>query len=116
VTHATVAGACVTVLKGWYDGSFAIPGPLQPNEDGTALVGYNGGDALTVEGELDKLASNVALGRNVAGVHWRSDATASLQLGEAVGKQYLWELKQGLNEKSITTFVFNDFQGQRVTI
>ena len=28
---------------------------------------------LTVEGELNKLASNVATGRNIAGVHWRTD-------------------------------------------
>jgi hypothetical protein len=37
----------------------------------------------TVGGELNKLADNVALGRNMAAVHWRSDAEQSLLLGEA---------------------------------
>jgi hypothetical protein len=33
---------------------------------------------LTVGGELDKLAGNVSYGRNFAGIHWRSDASAGL--------------------------------------
>jgi len=33
-------------------------------------------------GELDKLASNVSLGRNAAGIHWRSDSVQGLHLGE----------------------------------
>ena len=110
--HATVAGACVTVLKAWFDGSVNVSNPLQPNSDGTALVAYSG--ALSVEGELNKVASNVALGRNIAGVHWRSDATESLKLGESIAIQYLKELKQTYNEQ--VSFRFNDFAGRAVVI
>lgn len=111
--HATVAGACVTLLKAWFDGSFVLPNPKQPSADGTTLVDYTG-PALTVEGELNKLASNIGLGRNIAGVHWRSDATESHKLGEAVAIQLLREIKQALNEKP--TFRFNSFAGTPVVI
>src|SRR5258706_11515936 len=78
--HATVAGACVTILKAWFDESFIIPNPAQATPDGLSLVPYTG-QLLTVGGELNKLAFNVAVGRNMAGIHWRSDAAASLRLG-----------------------------------
>src|SRR5262249_36868223 len=79
--HATVAGACVTILKAFFDESFVIAEPVEASSDGLGLVSYKG-PALTVGGELNKLASNVAIGRNIAGVHWRSDAAESLKLGE----------------------------------
>ena len=31
--HATVAGACVTILKAWFDESFIFPNPVVPNEE-----------------------------------------------------------------------------------
>jgi len=111
--HATVAGACVTLLKAWFDGTFVIPQPVQPSANGTTLVEYTG-PALTVEGELNKIASNIGLGRNIAGVHWRSDATESLRLGEAVAIQLLRELKQTMNE--VPSFRFNSFAGTPVAI
>src|SRR5919197_5407831 len=48
--HATVAGACVTILKAWFDESFLIPNPVVPNAAGTSLVPYTGpgANALTV--------------------------------------------------------------------
>jgi len=79
--HATVAGACVTILKAWFKESTKLVDvglvPTQPTDDGSSRVPYTGADAgeLTVGGELNKIASNVALGRNTAGVHWRSDGT-----------------------------------------
>jgi hypothetical protein len=75
--HATVAGACVTILKAFFDESVVIPNPVEATADGLNLVPYTGPD-LTVGGELNKLASNVAIGRNIGGVHWRSDAAESL--------------------------------------
>jgi hypothetical protein len=33
--HAAVAGACVTILKAWFDESFLIPDPVVPNSQGT---------------------------------------------------------------------------------
>jgi hypothetical protein len=55
-------------------------------DDGQSLLPYTGSDAgqITVGGELNKLANNVALGRDMAGVHWRSDAEQALLLGEKV--------------------------------
>src|SRR5204862_5204506 len=81
--HATVAGACVTILKAWFDEAYVIPNPVLVSSDGLSLQPYTG-PALTVGGELNKLASNIAMSRNIAGVHWRSDAVEALKLGETV--------------------------------
>jgi hypothetical protein len=51
-----------------------------------------------IHGELNKLAANVAIGRNAAGVHYRSDYTSSLMLGEEVAISILKELKTYLPE------------------
>jgi hypothetical protein len=62
-----------------------IPNPVVPTPGGLALVPYTGGDTLTVNGELNKLAHNVSFGHGILdGVHWRSDTDSSIQLGEAV--------------------------------
>ena len=77
-------------LKAWFKETTRLVDigldPLQPADDGLSLVPYTGSDAgdITVGGELNKIAANVALGRNTAGVHWRSDATESMKLGEAI--------------------------------
>ena len=63
--------------------------------------------SLTIEGELNKLASNVAMGRGMGGVHWRSDNTRSLVLGEAIAAQILADITVDLNEKP--RFEFRSF-------
>jgi hypothetical protein len=98
--HATVAGACVTVLKAWFEDG-PMPGRiLEANHDGTELKEYKGNDKgqIMIHGELNKLAANVAIGRNAAGVHYRSDYTSSLGLGEEVAISILKELKSYLPE------------------
>ncbi len=112
--HATVAGACVTILKAWFDESFVVPNPVVPNVTGTALLPY-AGDSLTVGGELNKIASNVANGRNIAGVHWRSDATESLKLGEAIAISVLKDQKRCYNEQ-FSGFSLTKFDGTTVTV
>ncbi len=112
--HATVAGACVTVLKAWFDESWVIPDPVVPTPDGLSLVPWRGVD-LTVGGELNKLASNVAIGRDMAGVHWRSDATESLKLGEAIAISILQDQKGCYNE-NFPGFTLTKFDGSRITI
>jgi hypothetical protein len=107
--HATVAGACVTILKAWFDESYVIPNPVEANAAGTALVAYTGADAgrITVGGELNKVAANVAIGRNAGGVHWRSDYTESIRLGEEIAIRILQEQKLTYNENhhlSLTRF------------
>jgi membrane-associated phospholipid phosphatase len=112
--HATVAGACVTVLKAFFDESFVIPSPVEASSDGLSIRPYSG-PSLTVGGELNKLAANVAFGRNIAGVHWRSDAMESLKLGEEVAIRYLREEHSCLNER-YQGISLTRFDGTTVTI
>lgn len=114
--HATVAGACVTVLKAWFDESTPMPNPVVPDASGTKLVPYKGPDSeqLTVGGELNKVAANIALGRNMAGVHWRSDYTQSVRLGEELAIGILRELKFTSNERF--SFTLSRFDGTAITI
>ncbi len=105
--HGTVAGACITILKFFFDGAFVIPNPVVPSDDGINLLPYTGSDAgqLTVNGELNKLASNVSFGHGIhAGIHWRSDTDSSIQLGEAVGISMLQDRASTYREKFSVSF------------
>lgn len=100
--HGTVAGACITALKFFFDGSFTIPAPVMPTADGKDLLPYPviPGHELTVNGELNKLAHNISFGHGIhAGIHWRSDTDTSIQLGEAVALSYLQDRANTYNEK-----------------
>ena len=119
--HATVAGACVTILKAWFNETTRLVDigltPMQPTDDGLSLVPYAGSDAgdLTVGGELNKIASNVANGRNIAGVHWRSDATESLKLGEHIAVGILRDQRACYNEV-FNGFSLTKFDGTTITV
>lgn len=115
--HATVGGACVTVLKWFFDESAPVEAPQVPDAAGTQLVDYTGPDAgaLTVGGELDKLASNIGIGRNISGVHWRSDYAQSLRLGEQVAIATLLDFKATLAE-DFNGATFTTFDGQTITV
>jgi hypothetical protein len=108
-----VAGACVTILKAWFDGDWPIPRPVIPDATGTTLLAYNG-EPLTVANELDKLAANVAIGRNGAGFHYRSDYWESVKLGEKIAVGILEEQRETYRE--ICSFSFRGFEGQTITI
>jgi len=111
--HSVIAGAWATVIKGLFNGKFEITDPtpsgdippgldvaLIPSDDGTGLVPYRGpgsNQALTLEGEVNKMASNVAFGRNWGGVHYRSDDAEGLRIGEYVGVSILQEQARGFN-------------------
>jgi hypothetical protein len=99
--HATVAGACVTILKAFFDmdcmfvrrGGKDMFSRFEPgdtsveytsNADGSSLVDTTGNAFLTLEGELNKLAANISIGRNMAGVHYFSDYYDSLRMGEEI--------------------------------
>ena len=136
--HATVAGACVTVLKAW----FAENTPIAPlfarsarnpfddtplvvsQADATGnLIPYAGTDLaeMTVGGELNKIACNVAMGRSMGGVHWRSDNTRSLRLGEQIATELLRSESLGYVEKNYPDgtspyWSFRSFNGDDVAI
>ena len=112
--HATVAGACTTILKALYDESWIIPNPVEAAEDGLSLLPYQG-PSLTLGGELNKIAANVAHGRNIAGVHWRTDATEGMRLGEEIAIQILSEERACLNE-DFPGFSLTRFDGTRITV
>jgi hypothetical protein len=112
--HAVLAGACATVLKACFAESWVLPNPVVPSKDGLSLVPYKGPE-LTVGGELDKLAENVAFGRNFAGVHWRSDGIEGIRYGEAFVIAYLREMKLTSNE-FFSGFSLTKFDGTRITV
>ncbi|HLM66308.1 MAG TPA: vanadium-dependent haloperoxidase, partial [Longimicrobium sp.] len=115
--HATGSGAMATILKAFFDDTKAIENPVQVSADGLSLIPYTGPDAgqMTVGGELNKLAGNIAIFRDAAGVHWRSDYTESLPLGEAVAIALLQEMSLGFNEDD-AFFELTRFDGQRIRI
>ncbi|MEM7256646.1 MAG: vanadium-dependent haloperoxidase [Pseudomonadota bacterium] len=93
--HATIAGACVTILKAYFDENYPIPGA----------------NGLTLGGELNKLASNIALGRNMAGVHWRADGDDGLAAGEAIAITLLEDELRMTTESNDAGFSFTRFNG-----
>ncbi len=109
--HAVIAGACATVLKACLDESHVLPEPVVASTDGLALQPWKGAD-LTVGNELDKLAANIALGRDFGGVHWRSDGIEGLKLGEEVAIRLLEELRFTGNEL-FSGFSLRRFDGTR---
>lgn len=115
--HGTVAGACITVLKFFFDGTFVIPNPVVASSDGLSLVPYTGADAgqLTVNGELNKLGHNVSFGHGLhSGIHWRSDTDTSLLIGEAVALSFLRNRARTYNEPF--TVSLTKFDGTVATI
>ncbi|MDJ0576457.1 MAG: vanadium-dependent haloperoxidase [Xenococcaceae cyanobacterium MO_234.B1] len=130
--HATVAGACVTILKAFFDTSAV----LGKKDDKVAFKRFENGDTpiafrapnipkdkivpnqwelddtklpvpsepkqfLTLEGELNKLAANISIGRNMAGVHYFSDYYDSLRMGE--------EIAIGILEEQALTYSTDPF-------
>jgi hypothetical protein len=104
-----VAGACITALKFFFDGSQPIrplllaagSDVMQPSSDGLSLVPYTGADrdSLTINGELSKLAFNISFGHGIhAGIHFRSSTRASILLGEQVALSVLSDRAFSYNE------------------
>lgn len=116
--HATISGACATILKIMFaDANWSTTGlaEVQGNADGSAVEAYSGTDAgmTTIHGEIDKLAHNVALGRDYAGVHYRSDS--ELALGEKVAIQFYKDQKALFNEE-VEEVTFIGFDGSTITV
>ena len=112
--HAVVAGAGVTMLKALFNESYVIPSPVVASDDGMSLVPYTGA-ALTVGNELNKLAANISLGRDAAGVHYRSDGIQGILLGEAIALSILRDTAT-LYHEVFPGFTLTRFDGTTVTI
>jgi len=102
--HATVAGGCVTMLKAFFhtvesDGTpVAWPAGLavfDVESKGEKLRDIRSSlpasDPVTISGELNKLAANISIGRNMAGVHFYTDYYESVRMGERVTTGILME-------------------------
>lgn len=128
--HAALAGACATVVKAFFandtlmkdlaGGAFKIVESLDGTEDmatldANAITTPAVVDTLTVSIELNKLASNVATARNMAGVHYRSDGDEGILLGEKVAIQYLEDIASTYNE-TFTGYDIRKFDGTLYTI
>ena len=118
--HATVAGACVTILKAFFDTNAIFVDDKKTNgifkrrEPGDTPIAFTPAprhntlfrddklkEPLTLEGELNKLAANISIGRNMAGVHFFSDYYDSLRMGE--------EIAIGILEEQALTYPRYDF-------
>jgi hypothetical protein len=116
--HAISAGACVTLLKAWFDEDALFPNPVKPSRDGLTVKPYvvgTDGPALTVGGELNKLAHNLSFGRDMSGVHWRADDVQGNQHGEEVTIRILREARPTYPEP-FTAFTLRRFNGTRIAV
>jgi hypothetical protein len=120
-----VAGAGATVLKALFDGDYEFPASekVVPTRDGSELETAEETDVqgideeLTVRGELNKLASNMALGRNRAGIHYRTDGIEGLRLGEQAAIRFLEDqLTLPTRVQGDLRLTFESFDGEKVTV
>jgi hypothetical protein len=116
--HAAIAGACVTILKAFFSTDTVVFfNPVEASPDGLSIMPYKGADAwqMTVTNELHKLAGNMGMARNFAGIHWRSDYDQALLLGETIAISLLRDQRATFNEK-FDGFTFAKFDGTKVTV
>ena len=112
--HATIAGSCCTILKAFFNEDYVLPDPVVSDSTGSALLAWSGSD-LTVGNEINKLAANISLGRDAAGVHFRSDGIDGLNIGEQQGLQLLADHTLTFNE-DFDGFKLTRFDGSQVVI
>lgn len=133
--HGLLGGACCTLLKVFFDankswnslpgviaGSLGPVGVVQADALGNNLVSYVDVDSsnMTIAGEIDKLASNVGLGRDWAGVHYRSDSEGGKLLGEKIAIKYMEDMLSSMVENNLNNtppaITFRKFDGSMYTI
>ena len=131
--HAIVAGACTTLLKALFDLYDDSAGDLRPKLDfenpngrvfpsvahgqmagGSPFCIHSDPPDLTVEGELNKLAANIAIGRNFAGVHYYTDYYDSLRLGERIAVRFLMDRMLACPDS--VAMSLRDFDGTRIDL
>lgn len=125
--HATVAGGCVTILKAFFHTTEANGAAVDWPEGLPVFKVESGGEKLrdirstdllletepvTISGELNKLAANISIGRNMAGVHFYTDYYESLRMGERVSTGILLEQMAQFDEP--VEMAFHSFDGDHV--
>jgi hypothetical protein len=64
---------------------------------------------------LNKIVSNVSQGRNIAGVHWRTDALYANLLGEETALSILRDIRHTVTEP-FDGSTFTKFDGTTITV
>lgn len=113
--HACIAGACVTILKALFNERYVIPNAVVASHDGHELHDYQA-ESLRVGDELNKLASNMSLGRDAAGVHYRQDGIQGMLVGEEVAIGLLQEQSSSFFERDFEGYQFRNFNDKIVKI
>ena len=98
------------------DEDFVFPSSYQASANGISLVST--GDVLTWGNEIDKLSSNISLGRDWAGVHYRSDGVEGIILGEQVARGVLQDVAKTYSEfnEGEIVFTYKTYLGEDVEI
>ena len=78
-------------------------------ESSRAIGRRNNFGNIRSNNELNKLAANIALGRDTAGVHWRSDGVEGIKPGEKVAITML------ANYKLLTMKLLQDSRSEHLT-
>jgi len=87
-----------------------IPDCVHASADGVSRQPCPASFAPTVGAEVNQLAFNIAMARNWAGIHYRSEANAGLRLGEDVVISMLQDLVRCYTE-DFDGFTFTRFAG-----
>jgi hypothetical protein len=119
--HAVLSGACATYLKLMLEDTMLWTqlngiNTVVESLDGDSLSTYPGTiTGMTVGTELNKLASNISIGRNIAGVHYRADGDEGMKLGEKIAINYV---KDQISTYNVTppTLSLKKFDGTTITI
>ncbi|CAM9878160.1 unnamed protein product, partial [Laminaria digitata] len=109
---------------GFEAGQKCFPNPVESDDGGLARVAYvptgtefledcvdkdgNKTTGLTIEGELNKVASNVIIGRSHLGVHWRMDGVYGALMGETSAVRRLQQELSGLPEARVVEGASSD--------
>ncbi len=138
--HAIIAAACVALMKCFFDEDYLFKnlngGTMQILETYSTDYVINGAktrinlnnnttllrpvdisiwNSITIGNELDKLASNIAFGRNFAGIHYRSDAEESFILGEKLAANFIRTRLREYGDKAIE-YSFTNREGNKIYI
>jgi hypothetical protein len=65
--------------------------------------------------EISKLADNIALGRDAAGVHYRSDSIRGIKVGERQAIGLLADYSRTYHER-FDGFVLTKFDGRKIRV